>query len=343
MDRETVRFGILGCGTVAGYHAAAIRATAGAELVCACGNTAGPAERFCREQGIDRMQSYAEMLERPDVNAISICTPSGLHGEEAVAALRAGKHLVIEKPISIQNADADRILAAAEATDRTVCVISQFRFSDAAQEIHRAMEEGAFGKLVSAALTMRYYRGQSYYDSGAWRGTKALDGGGVLMNQGIHGVDLLAYLMGPVVELTGYTRTRLRKIEVEDTACAVLNFKNGAIGTIDATVCNRGGSPLRIEICGEYGSVVLEDEAITFWGLDRPCCVPVGIRSESSAAASPTGISTENHTRQFENFVAAVHGQEPVAVSVRDGRHALQIVCGVYESARLHRPVALAY
>lgn len=340
---EQVRFGILGCGVVANYHAQAIADTAGAELVCACGRTPESTQRFCKAQGIRPMGSYEEMLASPEVDAVCICTPSGLHAEEAIAALAAGKHLVIEKPVSIENADADRIFAAAEASGKTVCVISQFRFSDAAREIRAAMDRGDFGTLVSAALTMRYYRGQEYYDSGAWRGTKALDGGGILMNQGIHGVDVLAYLMGPVRELMGYTRTRLRNIEVEDTACAVLDFENGAIGTIDATVCNKGGSPLRIEICGEKGSVVLEDEAIIHWGLECPCSVPVGVRSASSAGASPTGISTENHTRQFRNFVAAVQGREPVAVSVRDGRHALQIVCGVYESAKTGKPVTLDY
>lgn len=343
MKDGIVRFGILGCGSVANYHAAAIAATPGACLVCACGNTPEKAEAFCKAQGIRRMDSYEALLACPEVDAVSICTPSGLHAGEAIAAIQAGKHLVIEKPISIRNEDADRIQSAAAASGRVVCVISQFRFSDAAQAIRCAMDRGAFGKLVSAALTMRYYRGQDYYDSGAWRGTKALDGGGILMNQGIHGVDLLAYLMGPVAELTGYTRTRLRSIEVEDTACAALSFANGAIGVIDATVCNQGGSPMRIEICGEKGSVVLEDESITFWGLAEPCPCPVGVRSQSSAAASPTGISTQNHIRQFRNFAAAVRGEEPLLVGVRDGHHALQIVCGVYESAETGRPVTLDY
>ena len=340
---KMLRFGILGCGTVAGYHAAAIAAVPGAKVVCACGKSPERAEEFCCKWGISRVKSYREMLERQDVDVISLCTPSGLHGEEAVAALKAGKHLVIEKPVSIRNADADQILTLAEASNRTVGVISQMRFSDAAREIYRAMSAGAFGKLVSAALTMRYYRGQDYYDSGAWRGTQSMDGGGILMNQGIHGVDLLASFMGPVQEVTGYTTTRLRKIEVEDTACAVLRFASGAIGTIDATVCNPGGSPMRIEICGEKGSVVLEDESIAFWGLEKPCGVPVGMLSGSSASASPTGISVENHIRQFADFVAAVRDQRVPAVTVRDGRHALQIVCGVYESSQLHHPVVIDF
>ena len=340
---EKVRFGILGCGSVANYHAAAIAAVEDAELVCACSNTPEKAQRFCEANGITWMPTYEEMLAYPDVDAICICTPSGLHAEEAIAALRAGKHLVIEKPVSIVNEDADRILAAAEESGKVVSVISQVRFSNAVQEIRKAMVNGDFGTLVSAALTMRYYRGQEYYDSGAWRGTKALDGGGILMNQGIHGVDVLSYLMGPVTELMGYAKTRLRNIEVEDTACAVLHFANGAIGTIDATVCNPGGSPMRIEICGEKGSVVMEDELITRWGLERPCGIPVGGVSNSSSAASPTGISTENHTRQFANIVAAIQGREELVVGVRDGRHALQIVCGVYESAGRRGPVQLDY
>ena len=341
METKELHFGILGCGGAAKYHAAAIRATEGAELACACGSTAESTERFSREQGCRAAAGFGEMLADPELDVITLCTPSGLHAEEALAVLRAGKHLLIEKPIAIQPQDADRILTAAEASDKTVGVISQMRFSDAAQEIHTAIRAGALGKPVSAALTMRYERSQTYYDSGTWRGTLAMDGGGILMNQGIHGIDLLTFLMGSVEEVCGCTATRLRKIEVEDTAGAVLRFASGAIGTIHATVCNPGGAPLRIEICGENGSVTLEDEDITFWGLDCPCSIPIGKRNTSSAAASPTGISTENHSRQFAEFVAAVQSGRQPAVGVRDGRHALQVVCGIYDSARDGRPVKL--
>lgn len=343
MKNGTIGFGILGCGSAASYHAAAIAATPGAELVCACGNTRERAEAFCRAQGVRCADSFQELLASAGVDAVAICTPSGLHAEASLAAIQAGKHLIIEKPIGIRNEEADRIQCAAEMSEQVVCVISQFRFSDAVQAIRGAMDREAFGRLVSASLTMRYHRGQAYYESGAWRGTRALDGGGILMNQGIHGIDLLAYLMGPATEVAGYTRTRLRHIEVEDTACAALTFANGATGTINATVCDCAGSPMRIEICGEKGSVVLEDETISFWGLEEPCPCPVGAASQSSSAASPTGISAQNHTRQFQNFVAAIQGKEPLLVGVREGRHALQIVCGIYQSAETGRPAALDY
>ena len=173
-----LRFDILGCGAAVQYHAAAIRATEGAELICACGSTAESTERFSKEQGCRIAASVREVLPDPELDVITLCTPSGLHAEETLAVFEAGKHLLIEKPIAIRPQDADHILAVAESSGRTMGVISQMRFSDAAQEIRAAIQMGVLGKLVSAALTMRYEQSQAYYDSGTWRGTLTMDGGG---------------------------------------------------------------------------------------------------------------------------------------------------------------------
>ena len=338
-EKTMLHFGILGCGSVADYHADAIASLTDAKLVVACGGR--NAEAFCKKHGIRMAGTYEEMLNDTGVDVIAICTPSGSHAQDALKAIAADKHVIIEKPICITAEDADTLERAAENSGKIVSAIFQYRFSDAIQEIKKAMDSGAFGKVISCALTMRYFRGKDYYDSGVWRGTKAMDGGGVLMNQGIHGIDLIAYLIGGVREVRGYASTLLRDIEVEDTASAALLFKSGALGTIDATVCNKGGGPLKIEICGENGSVMIEDENIMQWSLDRPCGIPVGKVSDSSPGTSPTGISTENHKRQYRNIAAAIRGEEALAVGIAEGRHALRIVLGVYESSASGRPAII--
>ena len=339
----TVRFGIVGCGVVANYHLAAIRTFKNAKIQAVCGKNPVRLHTFCDNNEVNAAESYESILTDKDVDCVCLCTPSGFHAEEALQAIAAGKHVIIEKPVCITVPDADRVMAAAMATDKTVSVISQNRFMDGVQEVKRAINRNLFGKIVSASLTMRYYRAQDYYDSGAWRGTKNMDGGGILMNQGIHGIDLFAYLVGPVKEVQGYSRTQLRNIEVEDTACAAVEFENGAIGVIDATVCNTNPSPMKIEICGENGTVILEDGNISFWGLDKPCALPVGNPGDSSSAASPTGISAENHIRQYADILNAIQEKHEPSVTVRDGRHALSIICGVYESSKSGKPVKIRY
>lgn len=329
---NTLRFGIVGCGSVAAFHAQAVQNTPGAVLTACCSGHADRARAFAQTWGCQAFASLDEMLAGP-VDAVCLCTPSGLHAPQALAALAEGKHLVVEKPLCLTLADADRILAAAEAADRKVCVISQLRFQPAVQAVKQALDAGAFGRLVCAELSMNYYRTEEYYRAGGWRGTRAMDGGGALMNQGIHGVDLLRWLMGPVRTIRATVKTMDHAIEVEDMAAALLEFENGALGTLTASTACRPGSPRRLEICGTRGGVTLEEDALVRWDLEIPCPVPVGPRSENGGAADPMAIGAAGHTLQMANFVDAVLHGAPLLVDARQGRQALEVVLGVYAAS----------
>ena len=337
---KTVRFGIIGCGMIARYHALAIAQTARASLIGACSHSWASAQKLCDEFSLRLFENYDKMLSCEEIDAVVICTPSGEHFCQAKQALLRGKHVVIEKPMCLSLADADELIGLSEKTGLMVCVISQTRFSDAVQAIRAVFDSGAAGRLVSAALTMRYERPQSYYDQAAWRGTVSNDGG-VLMNQGIHGIDVLCYLMGRPVSVCGYADTLLRSIEAEDTAVGAVKFSGGALGCIDATVCSKPSFAKKLVLCGENGTVVLEEDAITLWTLPVACPVALGAFSGSSAAANPRGISPRYHARQYANIIAHLTEGAALLVDGKQGRIPLSVILGVYESSGSGKVVSL--
>ena len=204
--------------------------------------------------------------------------------------------------------------------------------------VRRALDAGAFGRIVSGSLQMKYYRSEAYYASAAWRGTRAMDGGGCLMNQGIHGIDIFRYLMGPLRSLTAIARTQTRPIEVEDSAAAILEFQNGAIGTLEGSTTCYPGYPRRIEICGDVGSVVLEETSILRWDLPIPCRLPVGRSAQNVASSDPAAIDPSGHVRQIANLTDAVLYGAPLLADASTGRPPLEVILAVYESARTGRP-----
>lgn len=339
----TVSFGILGCGMIANFHAKAIEMTENAVLVGACSKSSASAERFCQEYSVRKFDSYPDMLACPDIDAVAICTPSGDHARQVLQALDAGKHVVVEKPMCITLGECDAVIRKAEETGRKVCVISQHRFSDGIQEIKRALDAGELGKVYSTQLTMHYFRSQAYYDSAAWRGTWALDGGGVLMNQGIHGVDMLCYLFGPAKTVSGFARTLGHDIEVEDTAATAIQFESGVLGTIDASTCCAPGFPQRIVINCEKGRIVTQDNAIMEWTLPTPCQIPVGQTVGGSGAGDPKAIFVTNHARQFGNFVDSILSGAPLNSDARAGRLPLEIILGTYQSSQEEKTVQIQH
>ncbi len=334
-----VRFAIVGCGTIARFHAEAIKRIPEAELYGLCSENRSSAEKLAADYPAVIFDSFDEMLKCPDVDAVCICTPSGLHTQQAISTMRAGKSIVVEKPMSLSLADADRLIETAEQTGAKVCVISQFRFSPAVQEVRRALDEGAFGKVVSGSLSMKYFRSHEYYASGGWRGTWEMDGGGCLMNQGIHGIDVFRYLMGPVKELTAITATQTRKIEVEDSAAAVLKFENGALGTIQGSTTCCPGYPRRIEICGDKGSVVMEEDTILSWDLPIPCRLPVGSGAKNVASSDPKAIDVGGHVRLIGNLVEAMLHCAELMAPASAGRPPLELILAIYESSATGKPV----
>src|SRR3954471_14107339 len=340
MSAEELGFAIIGAGMVARYHATAIERTPGARLVAVSRSDPARVEETAAQFGVPCLADYEALLARDDIDAVCICTPSGLHAEQAIAAAQAGKHVLVEKPIALTLADADAMIAACERAGVRLGVALQRRTEPEFQRVQAAIAAGELGRLVLGSMSMPYLRLQSYYDSAGWRGTWALDGGGALMNQGIHLVDLLLWLCGNAVEVRANAATLTHAIEVEDCVTATLRFANGALGSITATTGAAPGFPHRVEIYGDRGGVQIEGEQVVRWEVAGQ--EPRAKNQEPVAAgagASPTGIGAVGHTRLLADFVAAIRKRRDPLAPGREGRRSLALVLAVYEAARTGRAV----
>ena len=331
---------IVGCGMVSAMHVQAIRAQENTLLAGVYDHLPEMAAQKAVLYQTRCYPSYEDLLADPAVDAVAICTPSGLHAQQALQALDAGKHVLIEKPIALNLTASDRISEKESEKKLLVSVVSQLRFSQAVIETKKDLEAGRLGRIVSADLYMKYHRPQSYYDQTGWRGTFAMDGGGALMNQGIHGVDLLSYLLGPLHSITAHARTLTRQIEVEDTLAAVVSFRSGALGVIQATTSVFPGFPRRLEINGDKGSImIVEDTVMRRVILGEPEMEEAGPDSRHQGHNNPMQISAAGHIAQYKNFLAAIRKEAPLLVDDQDGRRALEIIVKAYESSRDNRIV----
>src|ERR1044072_8970499 len=267
------------------------------------------------------------MLADPAVDVVTICTPSGVHMEPAVSAAKAGKHIIVEKPLDIALKRCDAMIAAAKKAAVVLSTIFPSRFHESSQLMKTAIDGGRFGRLTMGDSYVKWFRTQEYYDSGAWRGTWALDGGGALMNQAIHSVDLLTWLMGPVVEIQANAATLAHeRIEVEDVVVATLKFANGALGLLEATTAAYPGYLKRIEIHGSAGSALLEEEDLKAWDFAKPRKEDAAIleqmqkhKSTGGGASDPAAIGHHGHAMQFREFVEAVKKNRPPAIDGDEG------------------------
>lgn len=343
--------GIVGCGMIAEYHARAVNEIDGARVVGAYSRTRANADKIAGIAGHD-CQAYDDlgaMLRRPDLDVVCICTPSGAHMEPAVQAARAGKHVVVEKPLEIDLPRCDAILNACDEAGVRLCAIFPSRFSPANVRLKEAIDAGRFGRLTLGDTHVKWWRTQEYYDSGGWRGTWRLDGGGALMNQAIHNVDLLYWLMGDVESVMAHTATLAHaRIEVEDTAVASVRFKNGALGTIQAATSAYPGLSKRVEIHGDRGSARVEQDDVTLWDFqekipsDNIILAAIAGRSAGNSGASdPRGISHLGHREQIADFLRAIDGDGEPAVDGREGRKSVEIIRAIYRSAREGKAVTL--
>ncbi len=323
---------------IAGYHATAIERTAGARLVAVCRSGAARAAEAQARFDVPCETSYDALLARDDIDVVCVCTPSGQHAQQTIAAARAGKHVLVEKPIALSLEDADAMIDACRLAGVLLAVALQRRTDPAFRSARAAIEQGKLGRLVLGSVSVPYVRPQSYYDSAAWRGTWSLDGGGALMNQGVHLADLLLWYMGDAVEVHAAADTLAHPIEVEDCLAATLRFANGALGSIAATTAAAPGFPHRVEIYGDRGGVQFEGESIIRWSVEgaEPGTAPAAGSTPiaAGAGASPTGIGSEGHTRLINDLVDALHTGRPPLVSGEEGRRSLALVLAIYESAR---------
>ncbi|MGI6742279.1 MAG: Gfo/Idh/MocA family protein [Eubacteriales bacterium] len=335
--RKKLRFGILGCGMVSIYHVNAVMSIPDAELSAVCDVSFEKALKTAATYGVKVYKSYEEMLADTSIDIICVCTPSGFHAKNTISALSAGKHVIIEKPMALNVEDADAIVALSEKTGKIVSVISQLRFTDCYAAINSALRRGDFGKTILADISMKYHRNTEYYAGSAWRGTWELDGGGALMNQGIHSIDLIISLLGSVKRTFSFCRTLSHNIEVEDTAAAVLEFESGAIGSIQASTACYPGYTRRFEICGDKGSVVFTDENILSW--DLPGEMPQVNHSYCSSASDPRAIGMENHKKQIDDVVSAIQENRPPLIDAVQGRRPIALISAMYQSSVTGLPV----
>lgn len=339
-----MRFGIIGAGMIGSFHANAIKAMAGGELHSVYARRHEAAEELAKEHGARVFTDLDAFLADPDLDILTIATPSGAHLEPSLAAMRAGKHVVCEKPLEVTTARLDEMIAVAEECGVTLAAILNRRFHPGMDAFKKAADEGRFGKLTSASAYIKWYRDQAYYDSAAWRGTWALDGGGALMNQSIHTIDALLYLAGPVKSVQANAACLAHTgIEVEDIAVAILEFENGARGVIEGSTCtwSRDGHPARVQLCGTEGSVFLADEAFEVWDFmeEKPGDAEIHAtlmkgQEAGLGANDPKAINFYQHQRNFEEVVAAIReGREP-RTSAREARKSVELINAIYESAK---------
>jgi UDP-N-acetyl-2-amino-2-deoxyglucuronate dehydrogenase len=342
-----VGFAIIGTGMIADFHATALQEVKGAKLRAVYNRTESKAADFARKFGAEAETSLEKLLARPDIQAVCVTTPSGNHADVAIPALNAGKHVLCEKPLDITVERIDEMLEAARRNDRLLAAVFQSRFGSGAQTVKKAVDEGRFGRRTLCNAYIKWWRSKQYYDEGGWKGTQRWDGGGALMNQGIHAIDLLQWLVGVPAEVIAFKGALVHDIEVEDTAVAILRFPDGGLGTIEgATSCWPGFSK-RIEISGDKGSVVLEDDNITFWKFAEEKPEDEAIRSGSlstgigGGASDPKAISTEGHRLQLQDLADAIREGRQPAVPGSDGRHAVAVIRAIYDSAESGRAVAV--
>ena len=327
---------------VSRYHANAIRKCGNAELTACYSHSLESAKKLAEEFPEAKVyDSLKGLLADESINTIAVCSPTGNHFAHAKEALMANKNVIVEKPLCTKLEDADELIKLAKSKNLTICTISQSRFSDTASAIKKAVDNGEFGKMVSVQLMMRYERKQSYYDQAAWRGTFEYDGGGVLMNQGIHGIDLMCYIMGKPVSVMGYAKTLLRDIEVEDTAAAAIEFENGSVGVIDATVCSVPSFTKKFIFAGEKGTVILENDVISLWNLPTPCPIEQTASVAGSSASDPKAISDAYHTREYINYTNHLLNGSPLLIDGNEGRMPLSVILGIYESSKLGKKIML--
>ncbi len=344
---RSLGFGIVGCGYIGGVHASALTEVTGARLIGVASRNEQKVRALAEQYNCASFTDYRKMLARDDLDVVCIATPSGAHAEIAIDAARARKHIVCEKPLEITLKRIDAMLAAAKRHRVKFAGIFQSRFGEGAQTVKRAVEQGRLGKLTLCDAYIKWWRDQNYYDSGGWRGTWEMDGGGALMNQSIHAIDLLQWLAGMPSEITALTATRAHKrIEVEDVAVASLRFKSGALGVIEGTTAALPGFAKRIELSGDRGTVILEDDRIACWKFADEKPEDEAIRAKFSASdvgggAGAREIKHEGHRRQFQDMVDAIReGRSPLVPGV-EGRKAVEIILGIYKSAKTKRAVKL--
>lgn len=348
---KEIRFGLIGTGVpgqmldglpqyngIAEWHAHYINETEGARVVACASRTEEHARRFADKFGIDYHIDYRELLQRDDVDAVSICTASGAHGEVLHAAAEAGKHVVVEKPLEVTLEKCDAAIEACDRAGVALCVTFPVRYNPAIAAIKRAIDRGDFGKLICGTAMCRRYRDEDYYAASQWRGTWQWDGGGACMNQGSHTIDTFLWFFGPVESVYAQSGTLGHSaLEVEDVACATLRFKSGALATLQCTTCAYPDFGEYVAVHGEKGSVV--------WG-GMPATIQSWDMMDPGFTFNPEDYEMRKepyagHRYVYADVVDAIRNRRSPQVDGREGRKAVELILSMYESAATGRAVSL--
>ncbi len=338
---DPLRFGLIGCGRVAPRHAESISTLPGAHLAAVADLKESRAQRFAAQYNATPYTDYRALLDRPDIDVVNICVPSGLHAQITLDALAAGKHVLVEKPIALSLADANAMIAAAQAAKRKLCVVLQNRYNPPMQDLKQVVTEGRLGRLLLGAATVRWYRTQEYYED-EWHGTWAMDGG-ALMNQSIHHIDALQWLMGAPASVHAYTATLAHRMEAEDVGVAVIRFRNGALGTVEGSTItypeNLEGS---VAVFGEQGSAKVGGTALNrkvLWKLAGELEHERELLTRDQM--DPVSVYGTSHRAVIADMSEAVRDDRMPTTHGAEARKSLALVLAMYESARTRQSVEL--
>lgn len=342
MREKKVRFAVLGCGRISSAHLKAIKDAPDAELAAVCDIEEEMAKQVALEYGLSKWYTgINEMLGSENIDVVNICTPSGLHCEHTVISARAGKHVLCEKPLDVSKDKLNIMINTCKDSGVLLGGIFQRRTNIAAISTRNAIREGKLGKILIASANLKYYRDQEYYDSACWRATWELDGGGALMNQGIHGIDMLQWLTGDIESVFAKCATLARDIEVEDTAVITLKFKNGALGVVEGATSVYPGQDTVFSIHGEKGTIILGDKGFYAWDI---------FGSDEKAPEAGDGFGGPNcgwssnntgHTVQVQDMAEAVLEKRQPMIPGEEARKAVDLILAIYESSRAGKEVWL--
>jgi UDP-N-acetyl-2-amino-2-deoxyglucuronate dehydrogenase len=341
-----IRFGLLGCGRIAKRHSELLGGNQinGAKLVATCDPVRRRVDAIASKFSVPAVYDIDDFLARKDIDAVAVLTPSGMHAEHVVACAKAGKHVVVEKPMALRLQDADAMISACDEAGVKLFIVKQNRFNVPVVKAREALDAGRFGKLILGTVRVRWCRDQAYYDQDAWRGTWAYDGG-VLTNQASHHIDMLEWFFGDVVSVHARAITAVAKIETEDTAVATLKFKNGALGIIEATTAAR---PTDLEgslsILGEKGAVEIAGFAVNqirHWRFVNE--LPSDKDVIEKYSVNPPNVYGFGHQAYYQHVVDCLDNQRAALVDGLEGRKSLELISALYESIETGQEVSLRF
>ncbi len=337
---DIIRFAIIGCGRIAPKHIAAIKAQKDAELTAVCDIVKEKAEKIGSENNCSWYFNYNELLKREDINIVNICTPHHLHASMTIDAAKAGKHIIIEKPMAMNVVEADKMIEACMRNSVKLFVVKQNRYNPPVKLLKRAIDSNRFGKIFLANATVRWSRNQSYYDKDPWKGTKSQDGG-ILLNQAAHHVDLLQWLLGPVDSVIGKCGTITHNIETDDTAVAIIKFKNGALATIEATTCVKNDIEGSVSVLGENGHVKIGGFAVNkieTWDFKDTQDYDLLV---NQASTNPPNVYGFGHIELIRDVIDAIKGQKNSAPDGFDGKQTLELIEAIYRAIEAEKEIKL--